>query len=98
MRASGRDYVVSVIGCLVALLIYFLHIFGYYLLPDAWIEQAPWLNVLMHPSLEYTTLGVAVYFGHFFTWHLGVVYRRHHEKFPWVLQRHIPRPRAAHRG
>lgn len=98
MRACGWGYVVSVAGCLATLAIYFGHIFGYYLLPDAWIADHPWLNLLMHPSVEYTTLAVAVYFGHFFAWHLGVLYRRHHEQFPWILQRHIPRPKADRPG
>src|SRR5690606_21918790 len=93
IRACGGDYLVSLIGCVVALGIYFLHIFGYDLLPDDWLAAHPWLNGLMHPTVEYTTLGVAVYCGHFFTWHLGIVYRRHHDKFPWILQRHIPKPR-----
>src|SRR5690606_3194333 len=86
IRACGRGYLVSLAGCLATLGIYFGHIFGYHVLPQAWIVDHPWLNVLRHPSVEYTTLLVAVYFGHFFTWHLGVLYRRHHEQFPWILQ------------
>jgi hypothetical protein len=26
---------------------------------------------------------------HFAMWHLGVLYRRYHTAFPWVLQHHI---------
>jgi len=98
IRACGRGYLVSLAGCLATLGIYFGHIFGYHLLPQAWIVDHPWLNVLRHPSVEYTTLLVAVYFGHFFTWHLGVLYRRHHEQFPWILQWHIPRPKPDRPG
>lgn len=95
MWACGWDYGVSILGCFGVLGVYFAHILGYHLLPDAWITAHPWLNLLRHPSVEYTTLGIAVYLGHFFTWHLGMLYRRHHEKFPWILQRHIPRPKPA---
>ena len=34
-------------------------------------------------------LGAGVYLMHYFMWYLGLMYRSHHDQFPWVLQRHI---------
>jgi hypothetical protein len=44
--------------------------------------------------LAYTILCGAIYLMHYFCWQLGLVYRREHHRFPWVLQRHIPRAAA----
>ncbi len=30
---------------------------------------------------------------HLFCWHLGLIYREHHDRFPWLAQRHTPTPR-----
>jgi hypothetical protein len=32
---------------------------------------------------------------HFASWHLGLIYRRHHDQFPWVLQKHVSARREA---
>jgi len=37
---------------------------------------------------------VSIYLTHFFCWHLGLIYRAHHDAFPWVLQRHIKKQRT----
>ncbi len=39
------------------------------------------------------TLVGGIFFMHLFCWYLGLIYRRHHEQFPWLLQRHIPKPK-----
>ncbi len=44
------------------------------------------------------SLLVAVYLMHWFCWHLGLLYRAHHDEFPWVLQRHHPRGDRATRS
>ena len=41
--------------------------------------------------LSYVMLFVGIYFAHMFCWHLGLLYRGRHERFPWILQRHTPR-------
>jgi hypothetical protein len=38
----------------------------------------------------YAALGGAIYLMHAFCWQLGLVYRTYHERFPWILQRHVP--------
>lgn len=40
--------------------------------------------------ISYALLLVGVYLMHLFCWELGLFYRKHHERFGWVLQRHVP--------
>ena len=35
-----------------------------------------------------------MYVSHLFAWHLGLLYRSHHDAFPWVGQRHVRTPRG----
>jgi hypothetical protein len=37
-------------------------------------------------------LVAGIYLMHLFAWYMGLVYRAHHEQFPWILQRHIRDP------
>jgi len=55
-------------------------------------------NWLTFGPLAYTILCTGIYLMHYFCWQLGLVYRRDHHRFPWVLQQHIshrPPPRTA---
>jgi hypothetical protein len=47
---------------------------------DAW--YARWY-------IAYGALTVGIYLMHYVCWHLGVLYRKHHQRFPWVLQRYF---------
>ena len=44
---------------------------------------------LSHGFIVYPAMMFAVFLAHWFCWHMGLIYRFHHERFPWVLQRHI---------
>lgn len=56
---------------------------------------SPWLTLPAGGAL----LLLAVYAGHLFPWWLGRLYRRHHDQFPWLLQRHERRePREPERS
>jgi hypothetical protein len=44
---------------------------------------------LSHGLVVYPAMMFAVFLAHWFCWHLGLIYRYHHDRFPWVLQRHI---------
>jgi hypothetical protein len=39
-------------------------------------------------------LAATVYVTHALAFHLGFLYRAHHHSFPWLAQRHIPKPKA----
>jgi hypothetical protein len=45
-----------------------------------------------YPVVFFVVL-LSIYITHFFCWHLGLMYRAHHDVFPWVLQRHEKKPR-----
>ena len=47
--------------------------------PPAWV-----LGLIGYP-----VLALAIYLAHGFCWLLGKIYQDHHERFPWVLQRHV---------
>jgi hypothetical protein len=38
----------------------------------------------------YAVLAGAIYMAHAFCWQLGLIYRTYHDRFPWILQRHVP--------
>jgi hypothetical protein len=49
-----------------------------------------------HVAVLVPALCLTMYLTHLFAWHLGLMYRAHHDVFPWLAQRHIPtnrRPR-----
>ena len=48
-----------------------------------------------HAPLVLTVLGLTIYLTHMFAWHLGLMYRAHHDGFPWLAQRHVRTPRPA---
>lgn len=46
-------------------------------------------SAIYSPLISWPLMAGAVCLMHLFCWHLGLLYRKHHEMFPWVLQRHI---------
>lgn len=44
---------------------------------------------ILPPWLAYPLMFAGIYMVHAFCWHLGLIYRKHHDHFPWVLQRHV---------
>jgi hypothetical protein len=58
-----------------------------------------WAMLLMRPIgfaklpipvwAAYALMVVGIYLFHWFCWRLGLLYRQHHEKFPWILQQHV---------
>lgn len=51
--------------------------------------QLPWWQDWW---VGYPLLSIAIYCAHFFCWFMAVMYRAHHQQFPWILQRFIPDP------
>jgi hypothetical protein len=41
------------------------------------------------PTLALPIMLMAVYLLHYFCWHMGLMYRENHGRFPWLAQRHI---------
>lgn len=97
IRACGAEYVFAMLAGLVAVGLYVWNSFGLYLLPDSAFARMPWLAYLGHEVVSFTLLTAAVYFGHFFCWYLGLLYRRHHGAFSWAMQHHVPTRREMRR-
>lgn len=92
IRQCGGDYVLSVGAFLLALIPSTFYLVS----PSVFFGNAN-NKVLQHLSREYVSLpllAISVYLAHFFCWHLGLMYRAHHDEFPWLLQRHIRRDKA----
>lgn len=58
-------------------------------------STVPWW---FEPWITYPALLAGIYLMHFFCWSLGAMYRLKHERFPWILQRHIRSPDAVRLG
>jgi hypothetical protein len=89
VRAAGGDYLFSFFCFLIALPTFVFALAGVYILPPHVLGAIPWIWKLNHPFVVYPVILFNVILMHFACWHLGVVYRRHHTAFPWVLQQHV---------
>ena len=92
--ACGGEYVLSVGMFLLA-----AATGGIYLFPlvtaHLHLDENVVLKHVQDPVAALPMLLASVYLGHYFCWHLGLLYRAHHEEFPWLLQRHVRTPRPA---
>ena len=86
----GGGYLLSVISWLIASGLYLWLMVGYDMIPRQWLHANPWMAHLNHFAVVYLLIWIAIYTTHFFAWHLGLLYRRHHDRFRWALQRHVP--------
>ncbi len=89
IRACGWDYLISLI--LLAVAAPTLAAGLYYGatsadLPFGW-QPGGRLGDAVGYLLGLPMLAAGVYLSHLFCWHLGLLYRLHHERFPWLFQR-----------
>jgi hypothetical protein len=87
--ACGREYLIT---CAVWVLAGLLYIWGWVGTSLATADAMNPLNLprwLTSWSFVVPVLVAAIFVMHFFCMCLGMLYRLHYEKFPWVLQRHI---------
>lgn len=92
IRHCGPDYILSFGVFLLTLIPSTFYLVG----PSLFFSNAS-NKVIQHMSREYVSLpllALCVYLTHLFCWHLGLMYRAHHDEFPWLMQRHIRRNRA----
>ncbi len=99
IRISGRPYLTVVacfaLACLLHAIAAWLVfasidiIVGKNFLFGRAVPVLPWLG------LTYAVVTLACYTGHLAMATLAQLYRRHHETFPWLLQRHERRPPSA---
>jgi hypothetical protein len=95
IRISAGQYMLSFSVWLFALPLFAFSLFGVYMIPFQFREEHLWIYQFNRPSLAFPMLFVSIILMHFATWHLGLIYRHHHDKFPWVLQKHYSARRQA---
>lgn len=91
IRACGLAYCVPLLAGVPALLGHMLGIFGLWIVPETWVEKYPLLAVMNQYAIADSALLIGIFFAHYCCWYMGILYRRHHEEFAWILQRHIAR-------
>jgi hypothetical protein len=90
VRESGGQYVLSFFLWLLSLPLFAYSLFDVYLIPLEVRDAHPWIDKVLHRSVvAYPLLFVSIILMHFACWHLGLIYRRHHEHFPWIMQKHV---------
>jgi hypothetical protein len=87
IRLSAGNYLISVFLFVIAAVpsVYFLAgelLFRLQL-------TGPVFHLIDTPRLMLPLMILAVYLAHFFCWHLGLMYRANHNRFPWVAQYHV---------
>jgi hypothetical protein len=91
----GAAYVGTVGLYLAAIVTYGLAVVG----SLAWLVQFLGVDlgmgILGSALFAHLTLIIAVYLMHLFCWRVGLLYRAHHEQFPWVFQFHVRTARGA---
>ncbi len=91
MRICGIRYFAAVFTGILSLTLTALFLLGPASLPPlAWIPGVQNFDRLF---LLLPGVAMTIYISHFFTWHLGLLYRQHHDQFPWLAQRHLRTPR-----
>ena len=92
VRTCGASYALAILTGVLATVTYG---FGFVAADLAFVRLlsggragAPnWVLVAGYPMLA-----IGIYCAHLFCWHLGLIYRQYHAKFPWAFQRHVRDP------
>ncbi len=88
----GGEYILSVFLGIVSLALTAILTIGPVTLPP--LAAIPGIQNADRILLLFPGTILAMYVSHLFCWHLGLLYREHHEEFPWMAQRHVRMPKA----
>ncbi len=95
IRICGRRYWAPILAWAIAVPAYVGGLFGTSSVIVDWVagtlKTKTWLTMT---AMTMPLLMVGIYFMHLFCWEIGLLYRRHHEEFPWLFQRHARREPA----
>lgn len=93
IRTIGTRYTISLFCFLLTAAGYWIVLQGtvlfVYRLMSRSPSAAPLVNFVSHPAFLYPALMLVLLVAHYFCWHLGLLYRRFHDHFPWVMQHHV---------
>ncbi len=89
--ACGGQYLLSAAAAAAALALTAAFVLG----PDALpaLGRLPHAHATQRFTVIVPGLALTAYATHLFAWHLGLMYRAHHDSFPWLAQRHVRAPR-----
>ena len=88
---SGPSYLISAGLALASITLGTYYLAGELLFPQQ-LDRLP-IGYLENPFFVMGLSAVFVIVMHWFGWHLGLIYRRHHHEYPWLAQRHVKKPR-----
>jgi hypothetical protein len=89
IAASGPVYLVAAAVFTVGVVFYLFGLGGITVnFLQLWLKNPPPMPRIMHPGITTSALLVGILLMHYFFWLVGLLYRKHHSAFPWVLQRH----------
>jgi hypothetical protein len=91
VRQSGASYLISIVLGFFTITLGTYYLAGEMLFPHK-LDVMP-LGILKNPIFVMGLSAVFVVLLHWFAWHLGLIYRGHHEEYPWLAQRHVKEPR-----
>jgi hypothetical protein len=86
-KSAGR-YVFATMLWIVAVPVYAAGILLTSWFATTWLTGRPMGGPWYFPMLGYTLVLGGIFLMHYFCVALGLIYRKHHNDFPWVLQRH----------
>ena len=91
MLTCGPQYALSALMAMLSGLLTVWIVLGPRVLTFMGISPA--MHASDHLVVLVPGLFVTAYVSHWFACHLGLLYRAHHESFPWLAQRHVRTPR-----
>jgi hypothetical protein len=95
IRAAGGQYMISLFSWAMALPLFAISLFSVLLIPAEIRESHLWIYKFNKPVIAIPLLFATIILLHFASWQLGLIYRRFHGEFPWVLQKHVSARREA---
>jgi hypothetical protein len=87
--ACGLSYFGALLAWLVAISIYLVGIYAYNFTFFKLFFKTQKTSILYTNAVSLPLLFLGIMAMHYFGWVVGLLYRHHHAKFPWVLQRHV---------
>jgi hypothetical protein len=96
IKKSGGQYWIAVFALLLAGSVYIPAIQAGHIIYLQLLQffHVP-IDLFTHAPVTYVALATGIILMHGFCWYLGLIYRAHHDRFPWVLQRYVSsRPRT----
>ncbi|HTL30060.1 MAG TPA: hypothetical protein VL282_12600 [Tepidisphaeraceae bacterium] len=87
--ACGFSYLVAVFAWVIGIGIYAFGIYAYNYTFFKMFFKNMSTSVFFQSPVSLPILFLGIMGMHYFGWLVGLLYRKHHSEFPWVLQRHV---------